>query len=438
MKKSIIIIFILALHITSILAQIPQGIKYQAVLRDNQGQIIANQNVSLRLSIIPEEISNESAYTEIQSIETNMHGIINLTIGNGVSSDDFSQIPWSSGSCFIKIEVDPLNGNEFIEMGITQLLTVPYSFYSQSADSAIHFAETDPLYQNSLAAEITENDTSLWNNKLDTEIDGDTLNEIQFLNLSNDTLFLSNSNYVVLQEQIAQIWQDNESTIYTTDKNIGIGTDTANFKLDVTGTIAIRENTNKLKLISNSEYNWLDIGNDSLFYIKSDALVNDSIKPISLKIEEDDVVFVDTNKNVGIGTNTPDAKLDVKGDIKISGGNPGTGKVLTSDELGNASWQNPANLVISPIVIANISSAGTLNSGTDNISVLFNSTYTRYTVSIDNEFYNSTDYIVQVQNLSNIAKSFIAEGFAGQLAITFYDESDNPIQADFNLIIYKP
>jgi hypothetical protein len=46
--------------------------------------------------------------------------------------------------------------------------------------------------------------------------------------------------------------------------------------------------------------------------------------------------------NVGIGTITPAAKLDVAGTIKISGGNPGVGKVLTSDANGLASWVTPA------------------------------------------------------------------------------------------------
>lgn len=44
--------------------------------------------------------------------------------------------------------------------------------------------------------------------------------------------------------------------------------------------------------------------------------------------------------NVGIGTGTPGAKLEVAGQIKITGGVPGAGKVLTSDAAGLASWQD--------------------------------------------------------------------------------------------------
>jgi len=42
--------------------------------------------------------------------------------------------------------------------------------------------------------------------------------------------------------------------------------------------------------------------------------------------------------NVGIGTTSPGAKLEVAGQIKITGGSPGAGKVLQSDANGLATW----------------------------------------------------------------------------------------------------
>jgi len=52
-------------------------------------------------------------------------------------------------------------------------------------------------------------------------------------------------------------------------------------------------------------------------------------------------VRVDAVGNVGIGTITPGAKLEVSGQVKITGGTPGAGKVLTSDATGLAAWQTP-------------------------------------------------------------------------------------------------
>jgi hypothetical protein len=43
--------------------------------------------------------------------------------------------------------------------------------------------------------------------------------------------------------------------------------------------------------------------------------------------------------NVGLGTINPTAKLEVNGQVKITGGSPGAGKILVSDASGLASWQ---------------------------------------------------------------------------------------------------
>jgi hypothetical protein len=47
--------------------------------------------------------------------------------------------------------------------------------------------------------------------------------------------------------------------------------------------------------------------------------------------------------NVGIGTDSPGAKLEINGRVKINGGSPGSGKVLTSDYNGLATWQTPTS-----------------------------------------------------------------------------------------------
>jgi hypothetical protein len=52
--------------------------------------------------------------------------------------------------------------------------------------------------------------------------------------------------------------------------------------------------------------------------------------------------MITSTGQVGIGTTTPGAKLDVVGQIRITGGSPGLGKVLSSDASGLATWVNPS------------------------------------------------------------------------------------------------
>lgn len=52
---------------------------------------------------------------------------------------------------------------------------------------------------------------------------------------------------------------------------------------------------------------------------------------------------INSNGNVGIGIAVPTAKLEVAGQVKITGGSPGAGKVLTSDANGLATWQTPGS-----------------------------------------------------------------------------------------------
>ncbi|MCK0206349.1 hypothetical protein [Ornithobacterium rhinotracheale] len=56
---------------------------------------------------------------------------------------------------------------------------------------------------------------------------------------------------------------------------------------------------------------------------------------------EDKNIYITDEGKVGVGTQKPEAKLDVAGTVKIVDGTQGAGKVLTSDSKGNASWETP-------------------------------------------------------------------------------------------------
>ncbi|PKP35773.1 MAG: hypothetical protein CVT98_10040, partial [Bacteroidetes bacterium HGW-Bacteroidetes-15] len=130
------------------LAQNPQGISYQAIVRNNEGNAIANQNISLRISLQDQGGSN-IYYRETHTLQTNSYGLANIIIGGGnVVSGTFSIVPWSIGDIYLKLEVDPSGGSSYSVMGTTKLQSVPFALHAQSASEInTHTAnEDDPIF----------------------------------------------------------------------------------------------------------------------------------------------------------------------------------------------------------------------------------------------------------------------------------------------------
>ena len=118
------------------IAQVPEIMKYQAVIRDNAGNVLNNQLISFRISILQTSSTGTSVYSETHQITTNDFGMANLNIGNGsIVSGDFTSIAWSADLHFLKVEMDPARGTTYQLMGTSQLLSVPYAIYAKTADN---------------------------------------------------------------------------------------------------------------------------------------------------------------------------------------------------------------------------------------------------------------------------------------------------------------
>ena len=102
--KNLFLILILVLSSTIVIAQAPQKMHYQAVIRDANSNLISNKTIGIRISILKESASGTSVYTEIQTPETNSNGLISIEIGD---ESGFSSIDWTKGSFYLKTEIDP-------------------------------------------------------------------------------------------------------------------------------------------------------------------------------------------------------------------------------------------------------------------------------------------------------------------------------------------
>ena len=133
MKKNILMaVFCLVLSAMSF-AQVPQMMSYQAVVRGNDNNLVVNQQISMRVSILQGSADGVAVYTETHSATTNANGLVSIEIGNGMSNDDFSEINWANGTYFVKTETDVNGGENYEIVGVSQLLSVPYAMYAQSA-----------------------------------------------------------------------------------------------------------------------------------------------------------------------------------------------------------------------------------------------------------------------------------------------------------------
>ena len=126
------IVFVLVVLLTNLLinftviAQTPQQFKYQAVLRDASGNIMASQAKTIIVDILKDSTTGPRVFTETHHITSSAQGIINLNIGS-INTTGVATINWANSTYFIKIIVDS------VVMGTSQLLSVPYALYAKTA-----------------------------------------------------------------------------------------------------------------------------------------------------------------------------------------------------------------------------------------------------------------------------------------------------------------
>jgi uncharacterized protein (TIGR02145 family) len=151
--------------------QVPNSMSFQAVVRNIEGELISNQQIQVKLSILKGSSSGTVVYSELHTPTTNNIGLFTLQLGEGtIVSGDFSAIDWGEDIYFLKRELDPDGGTNYVITGISQFLSVPYAFHSKVADTVKYAPDTS------------------------------STNELQNLSVSTsgDTLYISGSNYIIV------------------------------------------------------------------------------------------------------------------------------------------------------------------------------------------------------------------------------------------------
>ena len=198
---------VFAMYAMCLFAQSPQSFQYQSIVRDGNGSVVANQQVSFQMSIYSGSATGTLEYSETHSVTTNDFGLAVFSVGAGaVVSGSFATIDWGAASHFLKVEADIAGGTSFVDMGTVQLLSVPYALFAGQSATSVNDNDPDPA------------------------------NEIQILTVSNDTLYLSNGGFVSLAGYSDTLWRQNGSDIYNTNPGkVGVGTNIPPAKFVVQG-----------------------------------------------------------------------------------------------------------------------------------------------------------------------------------------------------------
>ena len=120
---------------TSIFAQAPQKMSYQAVIRNSSNALITSTPVGMQISILQVSSTGTAVYVETQTPSTNANVLASVEIGGGtVVSGNFSAINWANGPYFIKTETDPTGGTAYTINGTNELMSVPYALNAANAN----------------------------------------------------------------------------------------------------------------------------------------------------------------------------------------------------------------------------------------------------------------------------------------------------------------
>lgn len=133
--RSILLLTTLLFAVIFVDAQAPLQFNYQAVARDSRGVPLSEKNITMRFSIRDGSENGDVEYMEIRKIRTNQFGMFSVAIGSEgayFASGTLKSVNWKTGKKFLQAELDPKGGNNYVNLGATQLVSVPYALFALS------------------------------------------------------------------------------------------------------------------------------------------------------------------------------------------------------------------------------------------------------------------------------------------------------------------
>ena len=136
--KNLLLALLCCISFMQIHAQAPQGIPYQSIIRNGNGNLLINQSIQVRFTIHDSTMTGNIVYQETHTTTTSAAAMIILTIGQGtVVSGNFSTINWGNGAKFMQVELNASGGNNYVNLGTQQMMSVPFALYAKTSAEVI-------------------------------------------------------------------------------------------------------------------------------------------------------------------------------------------------------------------------------------------------------------------------------------------------------------
>ena len=106
------------------------GFNYQAVVRNADGMLLANQDVTLRISLYPGQGATSASWVETHKVKTDASGSFGITVGKGTRqsnsvADSYKDVNFAAVYYWMKIEIQ--EGSNWREVSYAALPSSPYS-----------------------------------------------------------------------------------------------------------------------------------------------------------------------------------------------------------------------------------------------------------------------------------------------------------------------